>query len=364
MINWIKAGVVMISLILFSLENGEDVRYFHSSTIPFVDSKDVITVSIGDSHDDNDVFLSKMSDGTPLHYFIELRTGICFDNKCRPLDIVLYWNITGRYLGFELLNGEFLSKYDHTPFTPGEYEELHTLLADPFLPLGNYEFEDLVKIPDTVNESVDGVSGATSKDVLEYVVEGAAYTTHKLWNVIHGPIREQVIAQTESRLNPFLFSKILISEDQSDKTWALERLSLIGELEESLIDALIGILLSGEYFQSYLLLKSLTPEQIESYYLQLALFKLIGTVDTEVESMIFYKLNDAPHLSQEVVDYSISALRELNGMQLVSLLKLYSHHGVVEDVLLKELSRMIPHENKYIEKQVLNFLEKNSVSPD
>jgi hypothetical protein len=364
MINWVKGVFVGMSLILFSLENGEDIRYFHSPTIPYVDSTDVKTVSIGDSPDDNEVFLSQMSDGTPLHYFIELRTGICFDNKCRPLDIVLYWNITGRYLGFELLDGEFLSKYDHTPFTPSEYGELHNLLADPFLPLGNYEFEELVNIPDTVNNSVDGVSGATSKDVLEFVVEGAAYTTHKLWNVIHGPIREQVIAQTERSLDSFLFLKILQSENQSDRTWALERLSSIYELDELMIDALVNILLTDEYFQSYLLLKSLSSHQLESDYLQLELFKLIGKVDNAVESLIFDKLSAAPQLSQGVVEYSISTLRELKGMQLVAVLKLYSHHRVVQDEMVKELRGMIPYENKYIEKQVVNFLEKNSKSPD
>ena len=356
--------MVGVSLILFFMGNGEDIRYFHPSTIPVGDSSVVIKVSIDDSPEGHEIFLARMGDGTPLHYFIELRTGICFDNKCRPLDIVLYWNITGRYLGFELLDGEFLSKYDHTPFTPSEYEELHDLLADPFLPLGNYEFEDLVKIPDTVNNSVDGVSGATSKDVLEYVVEGAAYTTHKLWNVINGPIREQVMTQTESSLDSFLFLKILQSENQSDRTWAMERLSLIYELDELVIDALIGILLTDEYFQSYLLLKSLSSHQLKSDYLQLELFNLIGKVDHAIENMIFDKLADAPQLSQEVVDYSISTLRELNDMQLVRLLKLYSHHGVMQDELVKELSGIVPHENKYIEKQVLNFLERNSESPD
>jgi hypothetical protein len=364
MINWVKGVFVGVSLILFSLENGDDIRYFHLSTIPVGDSTDVITVSIGDSPDDHEIYLSKMSDGTPLYYSIELRTGICFDNKCRPLDIVLYWNITGRYLGFELLDGEFLSKYDHTPFTPSEYEELHALLADPFLPLGNYEFEDLVKIPDTVNISIDGVSGATSKDVLEFVVEGAAYTTHKLWNVINGPIREQVMAQTESSLDSFLFIKILQSENQSDRTWALERVSLISELDEAVIEALIGVFHEEEYFQSYLLLKSLSSNHLESEDLQIELFNLIGKVDHGVEKMIFEKLADASQLSQVVVENSISILKKLSGTQLVMLLKLYSNHGINEAGLFEELREMIPHENAFVENQVLKFLEKNANSYD
>jgi hypothetical protein len=367
MINWIKGLWVGVSLILLCFRNGDDIRYFQPATLPIEDSTDVITVSIvsfDDSLESDEIFLARTASGTPLYYFIELQTGICFDNKCRPLDIVIYWNITGRYLGFELLDGEFLSKYDHTPFTQEEYQELHHLLADPFLPLGNFEFEELVTVPDTVSHSVDGVSGATAKDVLDYVVEGAAYTTHKLWNVVHGPIREQVMGLTESSLDPFLFRKILQSTDQSDRTWALERVSLLAELDDSVIDALIGVFHKEEYFQSYLLLKSLSSHQLESEDLQLKLLNLIGEVDQGIENLIVDKLADASHLSPAVVDLSISILKKLSGVQLVRLLRLYSHHGVKKADLMEELSRMIPHENKYVENQVLQFLEKHSDSFD
>ncbi|MDN3690468.1 hypothetical protein [Cyclobacterium jeungdonense] len=364
MINWIKSVLVGISIILFSLEYGEGIRYFQPSTIPVADSTEVITVSIKDSPEGEEIFQAKTSSGTPLHYFMELHTGVCFDNKCRPLKIVVYWNITGRYLGFELLDGEFLSKYDHEPFTQKEYEQLHDLLADPFLPLGNYAFEDLVKNPDQANNSVDGVSGATAKDVLEYVVPGAAYTTHKLWHVVHGPVQQQVMELTEKQLDPNLFTEILKSPDQSDRTWALERLDLLPELNDLLIDELIKILLEDEYFQSYLLLKSLTIEQLESDDFQLQLFKLIGKVDHGIENLIIDQLEEAAHLNPEVVDHSIANLGQMNGPQLVNLLKLYSDHGINSAKLNEALGGMIPHENSFVERQVLQFLEKDDSSPD
>ena len=124
MIVWIKGLLVGISWILFSFESGEDIRYFQSSTMPIGDSTDVMTVSIIDSLAGQEILQASTSSGTPLHYYIELQTGVCFDNKCRPLNIVVYWNITGRYLGFELMNGEFLSKYDHEPFSQKEYEHV------------------------------------------------------------------------------------------------------------------------------------------------------------------------------------------------------------------------------------------------
>ncbi|EPR68295.1 hypothetical protein [Cyclobacterium qasimii] len=364
MINWIKGLLVGALLLPFSFENGEDIRYFQQSTIPLTDSTDVIVSSIYDSLSNQDIYQVKTSTGTPVHYYIELQEGVCFENECRPLNILIYWNITGRYLGFELVDGEFLSKFDHEPFSPKEYEELDQLLADPFLPLGNYTFEDLVKRPDTVSQSLDGVSGATMKDVLEYIVPGAAYTTHKLWNVIHGPIQQEVIRMTERNLDSSLLNKILQSRDQSDQTWALERIAQLSDLDDSVVESLVRILLEGEHFQAYLLLKSLSIKQLESEHLQLHLFSLIGKVDFSIENMIFDKLVEAPQLHGSVVDASIPILTALSGSQLGKLLKLYSHHEVKNPEFNQALKQMVPIENSFIERQVLKFLDKQAETSD
>lgn len=351
-------------LLPFSFKNGEDIRYFQPSTIPLIDSTDLIINTINDSVLSLDIKQVTKSDGTPLHYFIELKEGVCFENECRPLDILLYWNITGRYLGFELLDGEFLSKYDHEPFNHKEYEQLHQLLADPFLPLGNYTFEELVKRPDTVSQSMDGVSGATMKDVLEYIVPGAAYTTHKLWNIIHGPIQQQVSELTAQQLNASLFNKILQSRDQSDQTWALERIALLSDLDNSVIEVMEEILIEGEHFQAYLLLKSLSSKQMESEHLQLALFRLLGKVDYSIENMIFDKLLEAPRLHGSIVGASIPILKALSGPQLGKLLKVFTHHKVKNAALNQALSEMVPNENSFVERQLLQYLENQAEIAD
>lgn len=364
MIHWIKGFLIGLSLILFFYEKEEDIRYFQPATISIADSSRLITVSLNDSLYRQEMPEKEGAAGMPMNYFIDLHSGVCYDNKCRPLKIRVYWNITGRYLGFELLDGEYLSKYDHEPFLQAEYEQLHRLLADPFLPLGKYSFEDLVSNTAGTDNSVDGVSGATAKDVLEYVVPGAAYTTHKLYHVVHGPVQQQVMELTEKQLDPYLFTEILQSPDQSDQTWALERLAFLTKLDDSVIDALMGILLEEEYFQSYLVLKSLTTEQLESEDLQLQLFKLIGRVDHGIENLIFDQLAEAAHLNPAVVDHSIENLSQVNGPQLVKLLKLYAVHGINSAKLNEALGERIPHENSFVERQVLQFLEKHGWSPD
>jgi hypothetical protein len=364
MINWIKACSIGLSLILFFDENRQDIRYFEPATLSIADSSSLLLVSINDSLFRQEMPQKGGSASIPVNYYMELHTGVCFDNKCRPLKIRLYWNITGRYLGFELLNGEYLSKQDHEPFVPGEYEQLHRLLADPFLPLGNYAFEDLVGHSAPDDASVDGVSGATAKDVLAHVVPGAAYTTHKLYQIVHGPVQEQIMGLTESSLDPYLFTKILQSTEQTDRTWVLERLGLLQELNEVLIDGLMGVLLEDEYFQSYLLLKSLTATQLASKDLQLQLFKLIDRVEHGIETLIFDKLADAPQLDPAVVDHAIPLLEQLNGSQLVTLMKLFTHHGVNSSRLNDELTKVLPDQNSFVRKQVLQFLEKHDSSPD
>ena len=131
-------------------------------------------IAYKDTLSDDSLYLVKTRVHIPIHYFKKIATEVCFDNQCRLLDITVYWNITGRYLGFELPDGEFLSKYDHEPFVANEYERLNELLADPELPLGNISFEKLIQIPEANADSVDGISGATTEDVSKIVVKGAA----------------------------------------------------------------------------------------------------------------------------------------------------------------------------------------------
>lgn len=159
------------------LEEQEKWKYTQSPTI-IADYNDTLIVAYKDTLNDDSLYLVKTKGHIPIHYIRSIIAEVCFDNKCRLLDITVYWNITGRYLCFELPRGEFLSKYDHEPFVASEYERLDELLTDPLLPLGDISFEKLIKNPETDADSVDGVSAAITEDVSKFVVKGAAYTTY------------------------------------------------------------------------------------------------------------------------------------------------------------------------------------------
>lgn len=176
--------------------------------------------------------------GDPVFYSRNVVTSVCFDGECRLLDVIVYWNPTGRYLGFELPEKEYLSKHDHEPFTAEEYIKLHSLLADPFLPLGEYSYNEIVmegskeEYSDSQYEvkEIDAVSSATSKFILDYVVEGAAFTTYKLWHLIYGPTNGVIKEWTTENFDANYITLLLESENLSDILWTLEQLE--GKLDQ------------------------------------------------------------------------------------------------------------------------------------
>ena len=197
----------------------QNISVFNENTldlpITHIDSK---LIEFADGFDT--LFVNKSLENYPISYFREIATGVCLDNECRPLNINVYWTVTGRFLGFELPTGEFLSKTDHEKFTFEEYQEMNRMLSNQNSILANFSIEELTE-PVSPEEKVDGISAATVASILDYCVEGAVYTTHTLWHIVYGETRTNIIALTESMLSPELLSLIFDSQNLLDKKWGL-----------------------------------------------------------------------------------------------------------------------------------------------
>ncbi|MCP4414687.1 MAG: hypothetical protein GY808_19190, partial [Gammaproteobacteria bacterium] len=270
------------------------------STIPLDDNEGFIA-AYKDINSDDSLYLVISKDDIPIHFFRNIATEVCFDNQCRLLEITIYWNITGRYLGFKLPAGGFLSKYDHEPFVPSEYEKLNELLADPTLPLGDITFEKLIELPETNTGSVDGISSATTENLAKIVVKGAAYTTYTLWNIVYGPSVEFVVRITEKQLSPDLIELILKSPDRNDRFWVLDRISQKTVLNSKLTSTLLDMISNDNFSLTYNTINALSPIHLDSDSLQLGLFSKYEKVNHSVQKMIIDKLIDAPYLHPEIV---------------------------------------------------------------
>lgn len=337
------------------LEEKEKLKYMQRSTIPMDDNEGYITAYKVLNSDDS-LYLFNSKEDIPIHFFRNIATEVCFDNKCRLLEITIYWNITGRYLGLELPRGEFLSKYDHEPFVPSEYERLNELLADPTLLLGDITFEKLIELPETAIPSVDGISGATTEDLAKVVVKGAAYTTYTLWNIVYGPTIEFVARITENQLSPDLIELILKSPDINDRFWVLNRISQQTVLNPTLTSALLDMISDKNFSLTYATINAISPTHLDSDPFQLGLFSKYEKVNHSVQKMIIDKLMDAPYLHPEIVKTSRDFLDDLNGEQLGNMLLLYSKHSIDDLESCKAIASILQNENRYISKKAYKFL--------
>ena len=352
--------LLLVSLCFTSFSQEKpSLKYLQVATIESSNFMEETTISsYKDTLTNNLIYLRKSKTNIPLYYYKTIQDAVCFDNVCRMLDIIVYWNITGRYLGFELPKGEFLSKREHDPFSEDEYLRLHTLLADASIPLDAVSFEKLVEQPKYEEESVDAVSGATSKSVAEMVVKGAAYTTYKLWNIVNGPTMNFVSARTEKQLTPRLINQILQSPDNNDKLWALHRIDSATKLSPDLEASLLDIIASDDFSLAYNAIQAIVAVHLNNSELQDRLFSMYSNVNHSIKKELVKKLMQAPILSSKVVDLSRDLLDQLNGQQLDDLLKLYSKHGVNDLKTCKVLARILENKNKYISKKAYNFLIK------
>ena len=221
------------------------VQYFVKNSDQWsVNLKNEQYISFGDS-----LFLRQTSEGTPKSFYQHYSTGVCFDNQCRPLDIILHWSISGRYLGFEMPKGEFLSKTDHDPFTRKEYLQLNEILSNADLPFKHIKYHELMNQPESFTESVDAISGATSERIKDIVVKNAAYTTYKLWKLVYGESQKFIEQYTEKHLNNSNLLTILNSQDRDDIFWGLMKDTLSYSIP--IKKRLLYHIQSNDYYLSY-----------------------------------------------------------------------------------------------------------------
>ncbi|WP_146624407.1 hypothetical protein [Larkinella arboricola] len=352
-------NVLFAGMLLFSAyRSQETIRYFQTQTISLQpDTVQAYIVDFKDDVDNDTLFQARSKEGYPVLYFRKIKTSVCFDNKCRLLDIVVYWNVTGRYLGYELPKGEFLSKTEHEPFKPEEYTRLSDLLSDPLSPLANFSYEELVPKPASAAGDLDAVSSATAKNVLDYVVEGAVYTTYKLWHIVYGPAQKEVTDLTEKRLSPGFLLKILESPDASDKLWALNHIRGYVELTPELQNVLLGFIDNNQFNRAERAIHALSPEALKNDALQLALLEKYGRVNYALKNQLITKLKEAPQLSEPLKTALARSLVSANGELLSNTLDLFLHHRVADPETGRIIAGLLQNDNNFLSRKAYTYLK-------
>jgi hypothetical protein len=353
------ALIITILTVPAALAFSGSIRYFNLPTISDSGEKTVSHVlNFDDDIAADTLFEVRSANDYPVSYFRKIRTSICFDNKCRLLAVTLYWNITGRYLGFEIPEGEYLSKAEHEPFEPDEYAQLHQILADENSPLRGLTYDDLAPQVNQDKAGVDGVSSATSKDVLSYVVEGAVYTTYKMWHMMYGTTQKEVIKLTRKNLTEKLLLVILNSPDRTDKVWALGQVS--GRLSNTskIPEALIEQVSNHDFYLSQQALKSLPSNAFQSDSLQLLLLAKFKTGNYNLKNRIVITCREIVKLHPEWKTALTNDLKTSQGILFTNMLELFKKPENSNEETLLIIAGLMGSENRFIAGKSFDFLGK------
>lgn len=319
------------------------------SVIPlFIDFKDTLS---------NDTLLEYLSENNfPVMYSRKFLTGVCIDGKCRMLNIELYWNITGRYLGFKLPEGEFLSKTEHVKFNSNEYDKLNQLLDNPRSELANYSLKELVPVNDTTKLKVDAVSSATIATILEYVVQGAVYTTYTLWHFVYGPTKREIEKLTKEKLSSDIVLELLNSQNKDDQIWTLKHITGKMEISFSLQSKLMEIISGTDVYLTEQALNALKPENLTSD-IQMELVNIFNNSGFLQKKQIIQKLADSPNLDNSIIKKFSSELSDLNGVLLKAILDMFTLHKIEDNMVTENVATLLKNKNRYISNQAFNYLK-------
>lgn len=350
-------GIVFIYLLLISFQQKEEsiLRLYTTSFTSEVVKTDTITLELNDTIPNKTLLIYKDKNAYPIKYSRDIITSVCIDGECRLVAINLFWNVTGRYLGFELANGEFLSKTEHDPFTSEEYDRLHELLGDANSPLASYTLEELVPETDSDLE-VDAVSSATIEAILDHIVEGAVYTTYSLWHVVYGPTKREIEKLTTNKLDSELCLQILTSNNLKDQVWVLNHISPKMEISITLQNKLMELISGSDIYLAERALNAIKPETITTA-IQLKLAHIFQNSGFLQKRLIIQKLKACNNLNPNMVEVLSAELSGLNGTLVKNTLELYSIHSVADDFTVAEVAKLLKNENRYISNQAVQYLQ-------
>lgn len=159
----------LIILMLFSFNSWSETEIdFYKKVFPTLEKtkKQKIADPISEKPTNTEVLLAYNKNDQLLGYIREVNTTTGCNSACLPVIFTLFYD---KEVNFKkLLSRDGLTKKNHAPFTPEDYQKLELILL-----MNPKEFKK-VGHP---TEMVDAISGATLKDYEQVVVKEAAYSS-------------------------------------------------------------------------------------------------------------------------------------------------------------------------------------------
>lgn len=232
-----KTLTTILSLLFIWTTSNKPIHepHFLESPIPWdrIDTAEYIS-SFPSTTTESDfaLYILKDQKGEPLFFYSALTTPVCIDNICKPVDIEIYWDLVGQYIGLAIDPEKPLTKYDHEVWVEEDYEKLHALLQNKHSILNRKSLDNLYDLQanreDTIRfngQEVDAITGATKKEIKAHIIDGALYSCYAVWQIAHGPVRDSIRSFIDSTFDQIQWLKFLYSENREYQYKGLQNLT-------------------------------------------------------------------------------------------------------------------------------------------
>jgi len=331
--------------------------YYNSSFRPENATKiSKVLINFNDSIPDDSLTIYFSNTNYPEAFSRNIHTAVCIDSLCRLIDITLYWEPTGKYIGFSLPPGVELTKKEHTPFLENEYTRLNEILADSTSQLGFYTPEEIHPVNQTV-EKADGITGATLPNLAAWIVPEAAYASYTMWHLVYGATHDSINAYTAKHL---LSNQLLINKQQNNDPYnqvkALQWITTSKQNCDQFIEPALAILHKGNYLSSGHALKFLKNCSISKERLQTAVIQLLDSEDFRIKNIAIEYFRESDILEPPAVRELMTRLNSENYYLVNMILTLLEkkYHPDNDDQL--KICTLLESKNKNIANRVYYFL--------
>ncbi len=264
-----------------------------------------------------EVFAIKDKDGLLEKYRADITAPVCEDRVCYDVHIAFNWNLLGEFKDFEIRKNDPLTKLDHQPFLPEDYQKLQSILVSRDLNFVKVPASELVEKSD--KSKVDGYSGATKLTIKKEVIEGALFTCYTLWHIANGAVVDSIKNHTSAALNKSLVSKIIGLKSQTGNYYLINSLSKEGFSEN--IDALLSVIVESEGYFAKNAFEKIPEDIFVTSSIQKFIIENFLKQDYFTQKAILQKLekvNLLPELKNYLIE-QIEAHNSLKNQQLIAL---------------------------------------------
>ncbi|WDE97288.1 hypothetical protein PQO03_04895 [Lentisphaera profundi] len=317
--------------------------------------------------------------GHPTGYSMDLINSVCLDNKCKLVEVTMYWDDAGNYSHLTYPEKKPLTKVEHEPFTEEDYLRLDTILKDKASILQKHSLAYLAKEPDkpkgkkgtkkpssaqdSSDDDVDGESIATPASVKDAVVKDAAWTTWVLWTYANTEIVPILQAETELHCTPAYIQKTLDSGDWQKVEFILNYLLRKKIYTQAYVDATANALAGAGIDQIDLgltYLKTATQNKNDYYQKTIQTLPEMGNYNAAI---IIDEISNEDDLDDEILLLLSKKLSKCSYYTVHLTLQFIENKNLFSDKHELNLSALLDVKDFFIARRAYRFLQEQDLSP-